>query len=403
MMNRDLSRPTFKRTLRRINIINVIITMTLVWFLISVTSVLTLKQYALRNLELTGATMSRNLEFALARHDAAAAADTLSTLGQRGLYSAAEVRDAKQHVVAGWSSMPESSYDKASDLIRQGLLPDPVRQPIMHDGTQIGELHLTAQASLIGHFILLSLGVLTGSILFASAVALAISRYLHNGVFNALQNITDVVHDVRTYRNFSRRVADERIDEFHRFGQDFNSLLDEMEEWQLSLQARNALLLRTALHDPLTGLANRAAFRNAITALMKDETAQSCSALLFLDGDNFKYINDTWGHAVGDSVLIEVAKRLSAFGGKQHTAYRLGGDEFAMILTGVRTEHEVKRLSGALAQQFYRPFDLHNGSTTMMTLSIGYALAWEHASAESLLELADKNMYKVKQRHSKTP
>ncbi|MCH1922627.1 diguanylate cyclase, partial [Shewanella sp. A3A] len=85
--------------------------------------------------------------------------------------------------------------------------------------------------------------------------------------------------------------------------------------WQLSLQARNALLLRTALHDPLTGLANRAAFRNAIAALMKDEAAQSCSALLFLDVDNFKYINDTWGHAVGDSVLIEVAKRLSAFGG----------------------------------------------------------------------------------------
>lgn len=402
-MNTDLSRPTFKRTLRRINIINVIITMTLVWFLISVTSVLTLKQYALRNLELTGATMSRSLEFALARNDASAAADTLSTLGQRGLYSAAEVLDTKQHVVAGWSSMPKNSYDKASDLIRQGLLPQPVMQPIMHDGTQIGELHLTAQASLIGHFILLSLGVLTGSILFASAVALAISRYLHNGVFNALQNITDVVHDVRTYRNFSRRVTDERIEEFHRFGQDFNSLLDEMEAWQLSLQAHNALLLRTALHDPLTGLANRAAFRNAITTLMKDEVAQSCSALLFLDGDNFKYINDNWGHAVGDGVLIEVAKRLTAFGGKQHAAYRLGGDEFAMILTGVHTEHEVKRLSSALAQQFYRPFDLHNGSTAVMTLSIGYALAWEHASADSLLDLADKNMDKVKQRQSKTP
>ena len=402
-MNRDLSRPTFKRTLRRINIINVIITMTLVWFLISVTSVLTLKQYALRNLELTGATMSRSLEFALARNDAAAAADTLSTLGQRELYSAAEVRDAQQHVVAGWSSTPETSADRASDVIRKGLLPQPVMQPIMHEGKQIGELHLTAQAGLIGHFILLSLGVLTGSILFAAAVALAISRYLHNGVFNALQNITDVVHDVRTYRNFSRRVTDERIDEFHRFGQDFNSLLDEMEEWQLSLQARNALLLRTALHDPLTGLANRAAFRNAITTLMKDEAAQSCSALLFLDGDNFKYINDTWGHAVGDSVLIEVAQRLTAFGSKQHAAYRLGGDEFAMILTGVHSEHEVKRLSSALAQQFYRPFDLHNGTTAVMTLSIGYALAWEHASAESLLELADKNMYKVKQRHSRTP
>ena len=54
----------------------------------------------------------------------------------------------------------------------------------------------------------------------------------------ALQNITDVVHDVRTNRNFSRRVKDGRIEEFHQFGEDFNSLLDEMEEWQLKLQAK---------------------------------------------------------------------------------------------------------------------------------------------------------------------
>ncbi|WP_163540539.1 diguanylate cyclase domain-containing protein, partial [Klebsiella pneumoniae] len=73
------------------------------------------------------------------------------------------------------------------------------------------------------------------------------------------------------------------IEEFHLFAQDFNSLLGEMEDWQRQLQAKNAQLLRSSLHDPLTGLANRAAFRNVINDLMKDETAQSHSALLFLD------------------------------------------------------------------------------------------------------------------------
>lgn len=62
------------------------------------------------------------------------------------------------------------------------------------------------------------------------------------------------------------------------------------------------------MHDPLTGLANRAAFRNNIAALMNDASAKTNSALLFLDGDNFKFINDTWGHAAGDCVLIEAAK-----------------------------------------------------------------------------------------------
>ncbi|MDI5356765.1 diguanylate cyclase DgcN, partial [Salmonella enterica subsp. enterica serovar Montevideo] len=276
----------------------------------------------------------------------------------------------------------------------------PVSQPVWHNGRAIGEVRLVARDSLIGHFIWLSLAVLTGCILLASGIALLLTRYLHNGVVDALQNITEVVHDVRTNRNFSRRVPDERIAEFHLFAQDFNSLLDEMEEWQLRLQAKNAQLLRTALHDPLTGLANRAAFRSCINALMKDNSARSSSALLFLDGDNFKYINDTWGHAAGDRVLIEVAKRLAEFGGSRYQTYRLGGDEFAMVLYGVHSEYEVQRICAALSQAFNRPFELHNGQRITMTLSIGFALTWEHATAEKLQELADRNMYQAKHRRA---
>ena len=169
-----------------------------------------------------------------------------------------------------------------------------------------------------------------------------------------------------------------------------------MEEWQLRLQAKNAQLLRTALHDPLTGLANRAAFRSGINTLMNSSDARKTSALLFLDGDNFKYINDTWGHATGDRVLIEIAKRLAEFGGLQHKAYRLGGDEFAMVLYDVQSESEVQQICSALTQIFNRPFDLHNGHQTTMTLSIGYAMTIEHASAEKLQELADHNMYQAK-------
>lgn len=118
--------------------------------------------------------------------------------------------------------------------------------------------------------------------------------------------------------------------------------------------------------------------------------------LLFLDGDNFKYINDTWGHATGDRVLIEIAKRLAEFGGLRHKAYRLGGDEFAMVLYDVQSESEVQQICSALTQIFNLPFDLHNGHQTTMTLSIGYAMTIEHASAEKLQELADHNMYQAK-------
>lgn len=182
----------------------------------------------------------------------------------------------------------------------------------------------------------------------------------------ALQNITDVVHDVRTNRNFSRRVKDGRIEEFHQFGEDFNSLLDEMEEWQLKLQAKNAQLLRTAMHDPLTGLANRAAFRSSIAALMHDASAKPtlpCSSSTVI----ISSLLTIPGHAAGDCVLIEVARRMVEFGDKRHQSYRLGGDEFAMVLYGVQSAAEVQQICAALSQQFMRPFDLHNGQTATMS------------------------------------
>ncbi|MGG5837028.1 diguanylate cyclase DgcN [Huaxiibacter chinensis] len=404
-MNKEISsppRPTFKRTLRRISMISVIITMTIIWLLLCMASVVTLKQYAQKNLELTAATMGRSLEASLVFNDPAAATETLATLGKQGQFAAAEVLDIRKKRFASWSWNPADNSDTLGKLVSRWLFPVPVAQPIMHNGRLIGEVLITARDSLISHFIWMSFAVLTGCILFASFVALAITRSLHNGVVTALQNITDVVHDVRTNRNFSHRVTEERIDEFHRFGQDFNSLLDEMEEWQLKLQAKNAQLMRTAMHDPLTGLANRAAFRNSIAALMKDHSAQTNSALLFLDGDNFKAINDTWGHAAGDCVLIEVASRMVQFGAKRHQSYRLGGDEFAMILYGVYTETDVKQVCAELTQQFMRPFDLHNGHTADLSLSIGFALTWNNASVETLLEQADRNMYQVKNQRSKT-
>ena len=394
-------RPTFKSTLRRISMISVIITMTLIWLLLCFASVVTLKQYAQKNLELTGATMSHSLEASLVFNDALAANETLATLGKQGQFAVAEVINVHKKRFAYWSWNPEDNNDTLGALVSRWLFPNPVAQPIMHNGNAIGEIRLTARDNLISHFIWLSFAVLTGCILFATAVALTITHSLHQGMVTALQNITDVVHDVRTNRNFSRRVKDGRIEEFHQFGEDFNSLLDEMEEWQLKLQAKNAQLMRTAMHDPLTGLANRAAFRTHIAALMNDASARTNAALLYLDGDDFKRINDTWGHTAGDCVLIEVARRMVEFGGAQHQSYRLGGDEFAIILYDVHSEQEVLRLCAALRQQFSPSYELHNGFSSRMSLSIGYALSWQHHSVEALLEQADRNMYQVKHQRSK--
>ncbi|MGU3415695.1 diguanylate cyclase DgcN [Enterobacteriaceae bacterium C23F] len=404
-MNKDrqtAQRPTFKRTLRRINTTSIVITMTLIWLMLCAVSVVSLKQYAQKNLELTGATLSHSIEAALVFRDETAATDTLAALGKQGQFAQADVFDKYNQQFAHWAYESEASGDRFNLMISHWLFPKPTTQPVIHSGETIGQIRLTARDSLIGHFIWTSLAVLTTCILLATAAAMAISRHLHADVVSALQNIADVAHDVRTNRNFSRRVPDERIEEFHHFAQDFNSLLDEMAQWQDSLQAKNDQLLQTAMHDPLTGLPNRASFRTHINALMSDSRAKSSSALLFMDGDDFKYINDTWGHAAGDYVLIETALRLIEFSGKQHHAFRLGGDEFAILLSNISDESQVQRLCGELAQRFTREMNMHNGHATPFTLSIGYALTCEHESVETLLEQADKKMYLMKNQRART-
>ncbi|WP_058914417.1 diguanylate cyclase DgcN [Entomohabitans teleogrylli] len=391
-------RPTFKRTLRRISMISVVITMTIVWLLLCAASLLTLKQYAQKNLQLLSSTVSHSLEAAVVFRDAQAAHNTLTTLGRQGQFRRAVIFDSQGQELTHWTQDTRANPGMVESTVSHWLYPTPVSQTIYHNGVAVGEMQLTGTDDIITHFVWLSLGVLTTCLLLASFISLSITRYLHHGLVMALQNITDVVHDVRTNRNFSRRVSPERIEEFHTFAQDFNSLLTEMEEWQLQLQRRNDSLMKTAMHDSLTGLANRTAFRHALNRLMRNPQQKSHCALLFMDGDNFKFINDTWGHAAGDLVLIETARRLLVFLGKKGKAYRLGGDEFAMLLTGLQHPGDVQRIMASLKAAMNQPIALSDGHYATMSLSVGHALFSEDATPESLMETADRRMYIEKKR-----
>lgn len=253
--------------------------------------------------------MGRSLEAALVFGDSAAAEETLASLGKQGQISQAIVLNGQMQHFAAWRHEPLANKEQVSGLISKWLFPEPTVQPIWHQGKQIGELRLTALDELISHFLGISILVLTGSILLASFIALLLTHSLHRGIVAALQSITEVVHDIRENRHFSRRVPEERIEEFHLSPRTLTACWGN---GGLAAPAagQNAQLLRSSLHDPLTGLANRAAFRNALAELMQNEVDHQTSALLFLDGDNFKLINDNWGHAAGDKVLMEVASRL---------------------------------------------------------------------------------------------
>ncbi|WP_424766943.1 diguanylate cyclase domain-containing protein [Paenibacillus sp. sgz302251] len=157
-----------------------------------------------------------------------------------------------------------------------------------------------------------------------------------------------------------------------------------------------------ASHDLLTGLSNRAAFENALTLSMeKNKKKGKKTALLHIDLDNFKKVNDSLGHDAGDSFLKEVANRIRSIVHLQgDITARIGGDEFVVILNQIDDEHAASQIARKIIKELKRPIDIMGTNVVkdfQTTASIGIALALEHAqNAEELYKCADLALYHAK-------
>lgn len=158
-------------------------------------------------------------------------------------------------------------------------------------------------------------------------------------------------------------------------------------------------LVHRAFHDELTGLANRALFTNRVEqALLRASRDARRTAVLFLDLDDFKEINDSLGHAAGDSLLTQGADRLRACLRAGDTAARLGGDEFAVLLEGCLDDgEEAMHVAERISNAFARPFTLEDREA-FASASIGVAISTGRESGDDLLRNADLAMYLAKKR-----
>jgi diguanylate cyclase (GGDEF)-like protein len=156
-------------------------------------------------------------------------------------------------------------------------------------------------------------------------------------------------------------------------------------------------LRHRAYHDPLTDLPNRALFADRLrVALLQAQRHGRAFALCFIDLDYFKPVNDEFGHAAGDDLLVETARRLRVCVRAADTVARVGGDEFAAILTEVPSREEVEEVAARIVAELARPFELKVG-TVRISCSIGIALFPEHGSdVEALQHYADAALYEVK-------
>lgn len=158
-------------------------------------------------------------------------------------------------------------------------------------------------------------------------------------------------------------------------------------------------LAELALNDPLTGLANRRCFEDMLTeGIGLARRAGHGLALMFLDVDNFKSINDTHGHAAGDAVLVEFAKRLVGSVRATDSVARLAGDEFVVILNNVRHGEEARRVAEKVLLNVRRPMQLSKNLRMGVTTSIGVAYLGPSALSTpgELLAMADEALYAAK-------
>lgn len=169
-----------------------------------------------------------------------------------------------------------------------------------------------------------------------------------------------------------------------------------------ALRQAEAELRFLAHHDPLTELTNRALFYDRLdSALRVAHRHQSRLAVLFVDINDFKIINDIHGHAVGDRVLCAIARRLESCVRETDTVARMGGDEFTVLLTDTQSADAVFEKVGQINAIMAEPLGAELDAVRMPTCSIGVACyPRDGENADALLSHADNNMYQMKKRRS---
>ena len=397
-LNAPQRRRRLRSVLRRGHLGVALVAVTLASASMTLLGVLALKVYADHNLHLIARSINYTVEAAVVFDDPGAATEALALIASTEAVAEAQVYTAEGELLAQWQRPQTDLLSRVEMLLADGLLQQPISMPILHQGQEVGRVVLRGHGANMLRFLLSGLlGVLVCTALSAWS-ALYLSRRLLDGITGPLQQLAQVAHAARRERAFDRRVPPAHIAELDSLGNDFNALLDELESWQSHLQNENEALAHQARHDSLTNLPNRAYFEARLTRTLRSlNKTRDKAAVLFLDSDRFKGINDAYGHAAGDAVLVAVATRIRAQLREDDVVARLGGDEFAILLTPLHKIEDAQRIAEKIIASMLEAIELPGQVSVVTSLSIGIAVYPEHgASAQELLCAADSAMYQAK-------
>lgn len=282
--------------------------------------------------------------------------------------------------VNGKESLPFwSGVDKRS-ITNYVLLPDHEMKPaVILKFAQSRELYEQARNNTWFYMLYFSVA--------GFAFFLLITHFLGRTIFKRLNRAIENMQEIENGKNLSIRIQESGKDEITQLEMKFNRMMTSLEKAHTEIQYQ-------ADHDVLTCLPNRKSFYKRL----EDSVAHGARfAILFIDLDRFKLVNDTWGHQIGDLLLIQVAARLTQCLKGDDFLCRLGGDEFCLISPYSNNDDQIELTAKEIKEKLNQAFEL-DGHDLKISASIGISFFPEHGTEPGiLLQNSDYAMLKVKE------
>lgn len=357
-------------------------------------SVFTVESYAKQNLLLISRTVSERVQPALVFSDKITISQIINEYTFQHSVRLIEVYDMQGNKVAE-SLKNAEHYSYIQKIFDQFFLKEPIKLKVQHQGQLVGQVILYGSSNEILMFIIkIFIGLAFGMLFMIFAVWWSVNlTYRH--IMESFSPLIQIAQLLKQQKAYNLRFPQSDIKEFQELNGTFNQLLDEIQTWHTHLQNENNALSYQVQHDHLTQLPNRSYFYQVLCNLFEDPNQRQNLALVFIDNNNFKVINDQYGHLVGDEVLKEMSNRLKRHIRQNDFVARLAGDEFAIILRSISKVEHLISIAENLIKCCEEPL-IYKGQAIAFSFSLGIAISTQASSPEDLISQADQAMYKAK-------
>ena len=355
--------------------------------------------------------LAANIAPAMLFEDEDAALDAFVILVDNPHISAAIAYDNKKKVIAdypigGSAEFLQRAEFQQKENSNQNFLE--IVKPVMLYDNQVGTIWLQFKLDVLYERLQDYRVIFFLSFVFSFAFAVFLIMMIHRFIEKPMMMLMETAQQVTEERNYRQRIKHNRKDEVGTLLNAFNNmmqviedrdkqLLEHSENLEQIVEIRTEQINHRANFDSLTELPNRYLLLDRLKQSIRSmKRHEGRLALLYLDLDRFKIVNDNMGHIVGDKLLIAVAKRLVNALREEDTVSRLGGDEFVILIESIEKSEDVENVAKLIITSLKKPFEIMGHSLHVST-SIGIAIYPDDGEDEStLMQHADVSMYQAK-------